>query len=122
MQSKLDTLKEEIDAKRTFNATLPDWGEEPPKCGWTEAARAKANEKAKHIKQLKEMEEKYELLRESQRIELAVRQHEELHPPITETCLICLDDVPLDTFSFKLFCACCGKGGCAECHKLIGTN
>ena len=79
MSSHLDILMEEIDAKRRLITTLTE----------SSVSHEQADEKAKHIQQLAEVEEEYALLVESKRIESVVRDHEELHPPITERCPIC---------------------------------
>ena len=45
-----------------------------------------------------------------------VREFEELHPPVLETCLICLEDISIhSTAAACSMFSCCGGWLCAEC-------
>ena len=57
-----------------------------------------------------EDEEKDLLLREKIRIESVVREHEELHPPYTEDCPICLESIPICSTKAMWQCFECGNG------------
>ena len=108
MSSQLASLKEEIDAKRRFIATLPDWS--------SVSERAHVYKKANHINQLAEQEEEYELLVEAKRIESVVHIHKEMHHPVIERCPLCLDDVEIKSrYSMHLFACPCVNPVCAEC-------
>ena len=110
MSSQLASLKEEIDAKRRFIATLPDWS------SVSERAHVFVYEKANHINQLAEQEEEYELLVEAKRIESVVHIHKEMHHPVIERCPLCLDDVEIKSrYSMHLFACPCVNPVCAEC-------
>ena len=112
MSSRFCALKAEIDAKRRLIATLPGW--------IAVTTRDQGNEKASHIKQLAEKEGECALLVDANRIDSVVREHENLHPPITEECPICLDEVNLPFGSSMAWFACCGNGMCRDCHERSG--
>ena len=64
-----------------------------PKDTRNERLLALANE----TKKLGEKEMELELLIEEERVQRVVREYEELHPRVVETCPICLDDVDLNS-------------------------
>ena len=57
-----------------------------------------------------EDEEKDILLQEKIRIESVVREHEELYPPYTEDCPICLESIPICSLSTMWQWHQCGNG------------
>lgn len=61
-------------------------------------------------------EEERELLLEKERVAAVLRAHEELHPPETATCPICLEDFKVLSYdpTFVRFFSCCGNLAC-EC-------
>ena len=73
--------------------------------------------KAKHLKILVQKEEEYELIIESQRVALVVCEHEELHPPITEECPICLEAIRIKKMDTMVFFLCCGNGCYKDCDQ-----
>ena len=81
--STLEKLKEEIDAKKRFIASLPPAVESKEDVMFPASAKPR------------EKEEEYELILEKQRKDSVAREHEELHPPITETCPMCLDEISI---------------------------
>ena len=103
----LEKLKEEIDAKKRFISTLPP----------CENRSEEGFFKAKHLKILAQKEEEYELILESQRVALVVREHEELYPPITEECPICLEDIRITALDSMVVFTCCGNGYCMKCRQ-----
>ena len=108
MAEQLTSLKAEIDVKRRFIATLPDWNF---------ATKDQVYEKAKHVKQLAENEEEYEVLVEAKRIQSVVRKHEEMHPPATKCCTICLDYIKIKSHGSMSFflCPCANALICDNC-------
>ena len=100
----LEMLKDEIDAKRKFIASLP------PSSSIDDLFSL-----AKHQKILGEKEEEYELTLETQRRASVVREHKELHPPITEECPICLEDIDISFQQSMSYFSCCGNGCCKKC-------
>ena len=66
--------------------------------------------KAKYLKILAPKEEEYELILELPRIALVAREHEELHPPITEECPICPEAIRITYSDSIVYFPCCGKG------------
>ena len=73
--------------------------------------------KAKHLKILVQKEEEYELILESQRVAAVICEHEELHPPITEEYLICLEAIRITDVDSMVYFSCCGNGYCGECNQ-----
>ena len=71
---------------------------------------------AQQQKKLGEKEIKYELERENERVKRVVREFEELHPPVFESCPICLEDIRIHSTpaACSMF-SCCGNWLCAEC-------
>ncbi len=73
---------------------------------------------AQKQKKLGEQELSYELEREQERVKSVVREFEELHPPVLETCPICLDDIRIhstaEAFSVS---SCCGGWMCTDCSR-----
>ena len=71
---------------------------------------------ASEQKKLGEKEMKYELLIEQERVNQVVREYEELHPRVFETCPICLEDIHLDSSAeaYSPF-SCCGNWACKDC-------
>ena len=108
MPSQLDSLKEEIDAKKRIVFSLPHW---------YLTSMEQAYENAKHIKQLAEKEQEYELIVEAKRIESVVRKHEEMHPPATKCCTICLDYIKIKSHGSMSFflCPCANALICDNC-------
>ena len=72
---------------------------------------------AKQKQQLAELAEEHELLLESQRVAAAVREWEELHPPVRDDCPICLEPIRLGWAAHIEICPTCMKGACRECWK-----
>ncbi len=70
---------------------------------------------AKQKQQLAELVVEYELMLESERVAAAVREWEELHPPVTEDCPICLGPI---RFGFVEQ----GAGMCSFCLKFTCKN
>eukprot|EP00579_Thalassiosira_antarctica_P025108 CAMPEP_0202005392 /NCGR_PEP_ID=MMETSP0905-20130828/10440_1 /ASSEMBLY_ACC=CAM_ASM_000554 /TAXON_ID=420261 /ORGANISM="Thalassiosira antarctica, Strain CCMP982" /LENGTH=169 /DNA_ID=CAMNT_0048562947 /DNA_START=126 /DNA_END=632 /DNA_ORIENTATION=- len=103
-------LREEIDAQKRVISSLPT--QQKPHRSRTEWA-----DEAKHRQILAEREEELELLLEEQRVAAVVREHVELHPPITEECPICLETIPITSLQSMVFFGCCGNGYCRECHE-----
>ena len=87
----LEKIKEEIDGKRRFVSTLPP----------CENRSEEGFFKAKYLKILAPKEEEYELIHELPHIALVAREHEELHPPITEECPICPEAIWI-TYSYSM--------------------
>lgn len=108
--SRLQELKEEIDAKKRFISTLP------PFCrshGGSESDLFRAN----HIKILAEKQEEYDVIVEEQRVASVQREHLEVHPLPGEECPICLEMQPFTiAFRFARF-SCCGNGVCQSCAE-----
>mmetsp|Transcript_18285 Transcript_18285/g.33123 ORF Transcript_18285/g.33123 Transcript_18285/m.33123 type:complete len:258 (+) Transcript_18285:268-1041(+) len=100
----LEMLKDEIDAKRKFIASLPP-----------SSSAADLFSLAKHQKILGEKEEEYELTLETQRRASVVCEHKELHPPTTEECPICLEDINISFPQSMSYFICCGNGCCTKC-------
>ena len=71
---------------------------------------------AQQQKKLGEKEIQYELERENERVKRVVREFEELHPPVLESCPICLEDIRIHSTpaACSMF-SCCGNWLCAEC-------
>eukprot|EP00571_Detonula_confervacea_P006298 CAMPEP_0172319826 /NCGR_PEP_ID=MMETSP1058-20130122/38809_1 /TAXON_ID=83371 /ORGANISM="Detonula confervacea, Strain CCMP 353" /LENGTH=397 /DNA_ID=CAMNT_0013034957 /DNA_START=41 /DNA_END=1231 /DNA_ORIENTATION=+ len=109
--SRAETLKEEINAQRRSIAALPPCRN-----------RTEQVSKVKQQQILADKVEEYELLLESQRVDSVVRGHEELHPPVTDECPICLETIRIasvvDSWSYFL---CCGNGMCRDCHKVAAA-
>eukprot|EP00984_Skeletonema_dohrnii_P030150 scaffold21369_cov153-Skeletonema_dohrnii-CCMP3373.AAC.5 len=58
----------------------------------------------------------YELEREKERVKSVVREYEELHPPVLESCPICLEDIHIHSSAAACaFFSCCGNWWCGEC-------
>lgn len=58
----------------------------------------------------------YELLIEEERVKQVVREYEELHPPEFESCVLCLEDIPINSSpDVCSFMACCGNWNCKLC-------
>eukprot|EP00984_Skeletonema_dohrnii_P027991 scaffold17803_cov159-Skeletonema_dohrnii-CCMP3373.AAC.1 len=71
---------------------------------------------AEHQKKLGEKEMNYELEREKERVKIVVREYEELHPPVLESCPICLEDIQIHSSAAACaFFSCCGNWWCGEC-------
>ncbi|KAL7551957.1 hypothetical protein ACHAWF_018405 [Thalassiosira exigua] len=103
----LDSLKEEIDAEKRIISTITahDY--------YSEEGRRKAE----HIKILGKKEEEYDLILESQRVKAVLREHDELHPPATEDCPICLETIRIVNMGSTSLFSCCGKSICNSCYK-----
>lgn len=85
-------------------------------------ASANVLERAKLQKELGEKKRECDLIVERMRVEKVVKEHEELHPPDTETCPICLEEVPIvDIDSFARF-PCCYNGVCPSCFDSVNGN
>ena len=71
---------------------------------------------AEQQKILGEKEMELELELEEERVKNVVREFEELHPPVLETCPICLEDISIHSTpaACSMF-SCCGNWLCAEC-------
>lgn len=69
-------------------------------------------------KKLGEKEIKYELELEQERVKRVVREFEELHPPVLETCPICLEDIRIYSTAeaYSVF-SCCGNWLCTTCVR-----
>lgn len=68
------------------------------------------------------MLEELELILETQRRVTAVREHEELHPPITEECPICIETISIANASSFVHFICCGIGMCPKCVEVINRD
>ena len=104
VQARLSRLKREINTKK---AGLPAVA--PIPCTVNSNLKVWTDKR----KELDKIEEEYELLRESGRVEQAVREWEEMHPPVTEDCPIRLE--PL-TPGQEMWTGCCFKNYCEPCH------
>ena len=63
-----------------------------------------------------EKEMDLELEREKERVQSVVRDFEELHPPVLESCPICLEDIRIhSTAQACSVSSCCGNWVCMEC-------
>eukprot|EP00571_Detonula_confervacea_P006055 CAMPEP_0172313880 /NCGR_PEP_ID=MMETSP1058-20130122/21177_1 /TAXON_ID=83371 /ORGANISM="Detonula confervacea, Strain CCMP 353" /LENGTH=402 /DNA_ID=CAMNT_0013027605 /DNA_START=53 /DNA_END=1262 /DNA_ORIENTATION=+ len=72
--------------------------------------------KAKEQKKLGEKEMEIELMIEEERKNKVVREYEELHPPVEESCPICLEDIRIhSTASVCYYYSCCGNWTCKDC-------
>ena len=101
--SDVRRLKGEIDAKKKFIASLP-----------SENHPLRAN----HQKTLGEKEMEYEMALEAQRRESVFRAYEEMNPPITEECPICLETIKIyqgGKSGSWCHALCCGGGCCVDC-------
>ena len=73
---------------------------------------------AQEQKKLGEKEVNYELEREKGRVQSVVREFEEMHPPVLETCPICLEDIRIySTAAACSMSSCCGGWACTECSR-----
>ena len=79
------------------------------------SSRKEWDAKAKHIYNLSQKEEEYDLILESHRVAEVVKTQEEQHPPLTEECPICLEMKPNNSLDSMRYFYCCGNGICKEC-------
>ena len=71
---------------------------------------------ANKLKELGEKEMEYELLIEKERVRKVVDEYEELHPPVFESCPICLEDIRIHSSAeAQSFFSCCGNWLCKPC-------
>ena len=71
---------------------------------------------ANKLKELGEKEMEYELLIEKERVRKVVDEYEELHPPVFESCPICLEDIRIHSSAeAQSFLSCCGNWTCKPC-------
>lgn len=71
-------------------------------------------------KQLQAMlqKEEGEIIRvETERINAVLREHEELYPPYTEDCPLCLESIPIRCPLTMVQLFCCGYGVCGDCAE-----
>ena len=110
--STLGSLKEEINAQKTIisNISTQDY--------YSEEGKTKAG----HIRLLSKNEEEYELILESQRVDAVMREHDELHPPTTEDCPICLDTIRMTHPGCVATLFCCGNFVCMKCFRENGER
>ena len=58
------------------------------------------------------------MILEKDRVASVVCQHEELHPPKTERCPICLEEIHVANPPMAwIWYACCGNGCCSTCDR-----
>ena len=100
----------EIDSVRTTVSLIA-----PPQ------TREELMNKAKQQHLLAKKVEEYELILEAERVAAVVQKHEELHPPQTEDCPICLDPINIVDDQVQQF-ACCGGVMCKNCAKANYEN
>ena len=62
-------------------------------------------------------QEEEELNLELQRIAKVKIEHEELHPPNTEECPICLETINICNLRSMVYFPCCGNGYCKSCDN-----
>ena len=73
---------------------------------------------AKKQKKLGEKEMELELEQEKKRVQSVVREFEELHPPVLESCPICLEDIKIhSTAEACTMFSCCGGWLCTTCVR-----
>ena len=101
--SRLERLKNEIDALRSKISTIPPAETPTDLLG-----------KAKQQKLLATKVGVYEMLKETERVSAVVRKHDEMHPPRTEDCPICLEPINIIDDTVQNF-ACCGNFICSTC-------
>ena len=92
----------DIEARKDAIASLP--------------ASADKFDRARLQKELGEKTLEYELTVERRRVEDIVKRHHDLHPPVTETCPICLDDVRIYGSGTSAMFLCCMNYTCKSCH------
>lgn len=104
----LEELKNEIEEEKQIISSLPFWG----------YIGADDQVRAKHVKLLAEKELEYLLIGENARIAGVIREHEELHPPETMECPICLDEMTNTELDSVIYFGCCGGGTCKNCGNV----
>lgn len=71
---------------------------------------------ANKLKELGKKEMEYELLIEKERVRKVVSEYEELHPPVYESCPICLEDINFNASAETCsYVSCCGNWTCKPC-------
>lgn len=70
----------------------------------------KAQEMLKQLKDLGEKKEALFITREQKRVEDVVSKWKELHPPQTQECPVCLEDIEITENNAMVYFNCCGKG------------
>lgn len=88
---KLQELTKEIEEQKKILNSLPWWGF----LGDDSSPPSDDNLRAKHVTLLKEKTLECLLIGEKARISNVIREHEELHPPETMDCPICLETISL---------------------------
>lgn len=94
----MEALEKEIDDRKRFIASLPDFT--------LLSSRSQLVDRANLVKQLAAKEEEYELLLECERMKSVVWEYEELHPPATNECPICLETVQIRTLYLMAIFSC----------------
>lgn len=74
------------------------------------------------IKELAQQEEECILEIEQRRLDAIMKEHEELHPLVTETCPLCLEEMPITSVRSMVRFTCCGKGCCLNCNQNATLN
>ena len=71
---------------------------------------------ANKLKELGEKEMEYELLIENERVKKVVSEFEELHPPVYDSCPLCLEDINFNSSAEACsYFSCCGNWVCKPC-------
>ena len=74
-------------------------------------------DRAEQLKIFYEKVDRLQELAEEKRVDELVTKHQELHPPNTEECPICLEAVPVSSNSCVQFLVCCGNICCYKCLR-----
>ena len=71
---------------------------------------------ANKLKKSGEKEMEYELIIEKERVKKVVSEFEELHPPVYESCPLCLEDINFNSSAdVCAYFSCCGNWVCKPC-------
>ena len=109
-------LKKEIEDEQKIIKSLPWWGF----LGDDTSPPGDDMLRAKHIQSLADKQLEYMLIIENERIDNIVRGHEELHPPETFECPICLESISMsdDLDNAPVVYQCCGGANCRQCGNM----
>mmetsp|Transcript_28046 Transcript_28046/g.40098 ORF Transcript_28046/g.40098 Transcript_28046/m.40098 type:complete len:431 (+) Transcript_28046:88-1380(+) len=107
LREKIASQKAAIDALPSLSSIVYETGITSPE---TKA-------RAQLIKELSDNEEQLELLIESKRVAAVVRLQDELHPPESEDCPICLETIKHVNSETVVRFYCCGGFTCTKCGK-----
>ena len=117
--NRLAVLKKEIKEEQKIIDTLPWWGY----LGNDTSPPGDDKLRAEHIQSLMDKQLELMLIIENDRIADVVRGHEELHPPETFECPICLESISMsdDLDNAPVVYQCCGGANCRQCGNM-GAN